>query len=249
MASTEKKSTLPKRRYQNIVFLTGAGISAESGIKTFRDEGGLWEGHRVEDVATPSAFLRNPGLVHDFYNKRKKQLFSGNIKPNKGHLALASLEKDFDGRVTIITQNVDNLHEKAGSENILHMHGELGKIRCSKSNRVYHEQGPVYKETLCKCCKICATLRPHIVWFGEMPFYLSEIETLLSQCDLFVSVGTSGQVHPASAFGEIAKGQGALTVEINLASTVISEIFDCHFFGKVTVELPKLVDQILKSCQ
>ena len=249
MISTEIISTLPQGRYRNIVFLTGAGISAESGIKTFRDQGGLWEGHRVEDVATVSAFERNPHLVHDFYNKRKEQLFAGNIKPNKGHFALAQLEKDFDGRVTIITQNVDNLHEKAGQKNILHMHGELGKIRCIKSNQVYSEEGPIYTKILCQCCKEHSTLRPHIVWFGEMPFHLPEIETLLYQCDLFVSVGTSGQVHPASTFGEIAKGQGALTVEINLASTMISEMFDYHFFGKVTKELPRLVDQIIKSCQ
>ena len=246
MASMQTKSILPKRDYRNIVFLTGAGISAESGIKTFRDQGGLWEGHRVEDVATVSAFTRDPNLVHTFYNKRKEQLFSGQVKPNKGHFSLAKLEKDFAGKISIITQNVDNLHEKAGSKNILHMHGELGKIRCMKSNTIYSAEGPVNTQSICLCCNESSHLRPHIVWFGEMPFYLLEIETLLSQCDLFVAVGTSGQVQPASAFVQIAKGQGAFTIEVNLASTVVSQEFDDHLLGKVTEQLPKLVEQILK---
>ena len=245
--SINTNPTLPKNSYKHIVFLTGAGISAESGLKTFRDQGGLWEGHRVEDVATPNAFETNPNLVHEFYNKRKAQLFSSKIKPNKGHLALAQLEKEFDGEVSIITQNVDNLHEKADSQNILHMHGELSKIRCTKSGQVFYEEGAINTDSYCECCNKKETLRPHIVWFGEMPFHMQKIETLLNKCDLFVSVGTSGQVYPASAFGEVAKTQGALTVEVNLTSTMISNIFDYHFLGEVTTELPKLVDQILKT--
>lgn len=215
---------------KNIVVLTGAGISAESGIRTFRAADGLWEEHRIEDVATPEAFHRNPQLVQRFYNERRAQLLNG-VQPNAGHLALAAFEKRHRGTFTLVTQNIDNLHEQAGSENLLHMHGELLRVRCCDSGQQFDCQEEITSDRACPCCQATGTLRPHIVWFGEMPLYMDEIESALSDCDLFVSIGTSGNVYPAAGFFQMAKSVGAHTVEINLEPSVNSSEFDETLYG------------------
>ncbi|GAA5316474.1 MAG: NAD-dependent protein deacylase [Candidatus Pelagadaptatus aseana] len=225
-------------RYSHIVVLTGAGISAESGIRTFRAADGLWEDHRVEDVATPEAFERDPELVHRFYNQRRQQLLNG-IEPNAGHRALADFEKGFAGRFTLITQNVDNLHEQAGSQNLLHMHGELMQVRCMDSNRIFSCHGETAVDTPCPCCQQPGNLRPHIVWFGEIPLYMDIIERELSQCDLFISIGTSGNVYPAAGFHQLAKMSGAHTVELNLEPSSNGSQFDQAIYGPATEVVPE----------
>ena len=209
------KTFLKNNRNPNIVVLTGAGISAESGIKTFRDSGGLWENYRIEDVATPAGFFANPDLVYAFYNERRRQAKS--CKPNRAHEALVELEAMFPDNFLLITQNIDDLHEKAGSKNILHMHGEIFKTRCIECHSVFEWYDDLFGDQKCIHCK--SSLRPHIVWFNEMPLYLEEIMFALEQCDLFISAGTSGTVHPAAGFGQMASGKGAHTVEINLNRT------------------------------
>ncbi len=223
--------------YQSIVILTGAGISAESGLKTFRAADGLWEDHRVEDVATPEAFLRDPELVHRFYNARRRQLVNG-TRPNAGHQALAEAEHSFTGNFTLITQNIDNLHEQAGSRNILHMHGELLKIRCTRSGRLYNCRDDVSGQQVCECCNTTGFLRPHVVWFGEMPLYMQQIEKALTECDLFVSIGTSGNVYPAAGFVQLAKQSGAHTVELNLEPSISGSLFDEGHYGPATEVVP-----------
>ena len=230
---------------KNIVILTGAGISAESGIKTFRDHGGLWENYDIMDVASVEGFNKDPKLVYEFYNARRAQLQKPEISPNAAHLALAELEKKFKGRVTIVTQNVDNLHERAGSHNILHMHGELLKMRCTKSLKVFAITGELNQSTVCPCCKVVGNLRPNIVWFGEVPNGLSEIDQLLRECDLFISIGTSGEVYPAASFVMAAKQSGAHTLEQNLSPTKLSREFDSQFTGSASIEVPRLVKLIL----
>ena len=154
----------------SIVVLTGAGISAESGIKTFRAADGLWEEHRVEDVATPEAFVRNPELVQRFYNERRRPILQQEVVPNKAHMALATLEQEFAGQFLLVTQNIDDLHERAGSNNLMHMHGEVLKMHCTQTNRVFDCFDDIQMDSLCDCCGLQGTLRPHIVWFGESPF-------------------------------------------------------------------------------
>ena len=171
---------------QSIVVLTGAGISAESGLKTFRDNDGLWEDHRVEEVATPEAFDRDPLLVQRFYNMRRKQLCEASLSPNRAHLALADFQGSFQGKFSVITQNVDNLHERAGSKNVIHMHGELLKVFCTKTGKVYDCDHDIESSSICECCGISGTLRPDIVWFGEIPKSMDVIESLLASCDLFI---------------------------------------------------------------
>ena len=229
--------------YTSIVVLTGAGISAESGLKTFRDSGGLWEGHRVEDVATPEAFQRNPQLVHQFYNQRRDQLVS-EAHPNAAHKALAKFESAFQGKFLLVTQNVDNLHEQAGSRNVLHMHGELMKLRCIHTDQIFdvattiqtHNPIPIHSSltTPCPCCNQAGALRPHIVWFGEMPLFMEEIESALSTCDLFVSIGTSGNVYPAAGFVAQANHYGAETLELNLEPSATQNQFKHADYGPAT---------------
>lgn len=234
--------------FKNIVILTGAGISAESGIATFRDKNGLWENHDVMEVASPDGFNRDPELVYRFYNERRKQLLSDEVQPNAAHFALAKLEKEFEGNVTIVTQNVDNLHERGGSENVLHMHGELLKVRCLKTRKVYEEKGSIDSNTSCQCCSEAGTLRPHIVWFGEVPMYMDKIEALLKDADLFISIGTSGQVYPASMFVQIAKlGNDCKTIEANLEATQISWNFDKSIQGMAGEVVPDLIKKILAN--
>lgn len=229
--------------YLNIVVLTGAGISAESGIRTFRDADGLWENHRLEDVATPEAFARDPQLVHRFYNERRAQLLDG-VQPNLGHRALAQFERDFDGHFTLVTQNVDNLHEQAGSKNLLHMHGELMKMRCRHSGQVFDCSATTAENMVCDCCGVSGSLRPHIVWFGEMPLYMEQIEQRLMQCDLFISIGTSGNVYPAAGFFQMAKASGAHTVELNLEPSSNGSLFDEQHYGPATQVVAKYLERL-----
>ncbi|MBY6196731.1 Sir2 family NAD+-dependent deacetylase [Vibrio hangzhouensis] len=232
--------------YKNVVVLTGAGISAESGIQTFRAQDGLWENHRIEDVATPEGFVRNPDLVQNFYNKRRQKLQHDHIEPNAAHLALGQLEKELEGTVTIVTQNIDNLHERGGSENVIHMHGELLRARCEESGQVIDMHGDIVTGDLCHCCQIPAQMRPHIVWFGEMPLRMGDIYAALEQADLFISIGTSGVVYPAAGFVHDAKMHGAHTIEINLEPSAVQSEFEEKRYGKASIEVPKLVKEILE---
>lgn len=232
---------------ESIVILTGAGISAESGIRTFRASDGLWEDHKVEDVATPEAFHRDPRLVHRFYNDRRNQLLSEPVKPNTGHTALAELEEKFPGKVLLVTQNIDNLHERAGSKNLLHMHGELLNMRCQESGVVYRNETDTQPEDLCQCCGSSGNLRPDIVWFGEMPMYMDAIYSALESCDLFMSIGTSGHVYPAAGFVEVANAAGAVTVELNLEPSRKESAFDHHIYGPASEVVPEFIKDILKQ--
>ncbi len=236
---------MKSERFKHIVILTGAGISAESGIPTFRDKGGLWERYRLEDVATPEAFARNPELVHAFYNQRRKELLK--VQPNAAHYALARLEKEYPGEVLLVTQNVDDLHERAGSQNLIHMHGELLKVRCEFCGHVYREEGEVFVHTPCPKCGEKGGLRPHVVWFGERPLFLDEIEKALKRCDLFVAIGTSGTVYPAAGFVQVARLSGAYCVELNLEPSAIAHLFHTHYYGKASQVVPQFVEELLQK--
>lgn len=232
-------------KYRKIVVLTGAGISAESGICTFRDAGGLWEHHHIEDVATPEGYHRDPFLVLDFYNQRRRDLQRDNIQPNAAHYALAELEEKLNGEFLLITQNIDNLHERAGSKRVIHMHGELLKARCPQSNQVFSWSNDLHTEDLCHCCQYPQPLRPHIVWFGEMPLELDMIYHHLSQADLFIAIGTSGSVYPAAGFVEEAKSVGAHSIEINLEGSDMKSHFEQVELGKASHLVPRLVEALL----
>ena len=233
--------------YKHIVVLTGAGISAESGLKTFRASDGLWENHRVEDVATPQAYRRNPKLVHEFYNERRRQLLSG-IQPNKAHIALAEYSRRFSGSLagslTVVTQNIDNLHQRAGSNPVYPMHGELLKIRCKQTQQLFDCDTDTSPDDRCQCCNQVGNLRPHVVWFGEMPLYMDEIESVLRQCDLFIAIGTSGNVYPAAGFFQIAKQHGAHTVELNLEPSSNGSQFDEQHYGSATAVVPEFFKEL-----
>ena len=233
--------------YKRIVVLTGAGISAESGIKTFRAEDGLWEEHRVEDVATPAGFAANPELVQNFYYGRRAQLLSDAVKPNVAHIALARLEQEYGGNLLVVTQNIDNLHEQAGSQNIIHMHGELLKMRCAYTDLIYPIDTAINIGDRCECCGMRGALRPHVVWFGEMPLQMEEIYDALEACDLFVAIGTSGNVYPAAGFVRQAVASGAHAIEINLEPSAVQSAFVEHRYGLASVEVPALVTEILSS--
>jgi NAD-dependent deacetylase len=235
--------------FRSIVVLTGAGISAESGIQTFRSADGLWENHRIEDVATPEGFAANPILVHQFYNQRRQQLLNQEIRPNAAHQALARLEHALsdigDTEFLLVTQNVDNLHERSGSRKLVHMHGELLKMRCIETNLCFDIKGDLSLDDCCRCCRQPGNLRPHIVWFGEMPLEMFRIEKALSRCDLFISIGTSGNVYPAAGFHQLASRAGAHTVELNLEQT--GSRFDEHRYGRASELVPQFVDEILRA--
>jgi len=245
MSSSSFSSKLTSGSFRSIVVLTGAGVSAESGIKTFRAADGLWEEHRVEDVATPEGFAANPALVQRFYNERRHQLLHGGIEPNPAHDALAELEKGFDGQFLLVTQNIDNLHERAGSHNLVHMHGELLKMRCDFSDQVFDIHEDLDSDAVCPCCGKTGRLRPHIVWFGEMPLKMNTIYRALMACDLFLSVGTSGNVYPAAGFVEEARAAGAYCVELNLEPSAVHTRFDEHIYGRAGEKLPELVSCLL----
>lgn len=232
-------------RPRSIVVLTGAGISAESGIETFRAAEGLWANHHVDDVATLEGFARNPQLVYAFYNQRRRQLLTPEISPNAAHSALAKFEHEFGGEFLLVTQNVDNLHERAGSENLIHMHGELLKMSCLNSKLIFDVSEDFDYDTQCRCCRSAGNLRPHVVWFGEMPLQMNRINRALENCDMFVAIGTSGNVYPASGFYQTAKIRKARTVELNLERTGSS--FDQHICGPATESVPQFFNSLLRS--
>jgi NAD-dependent deacetylase len=225
--------------------LTGAGISAESGLPTFRGAGGLWEGRPVEEVATPEAYARQPRLVLDFYNARRRQLQQ--VAPNPAHLALARLEAAFGDRFTLITQNVDDLHERAGSRRVLHMHGELLRARCAHCSHLLRWTGDITTEDACELCG--GPIRPHIVWFGEAPFFMEEEIPRALEAEVFLSIGTSGTVYPAAGFVSAAKLAGSFTVEVNLEPSDNAPFFDLRIAGEAGKKLPALVEALVKSCR
>ncbi|MBQ7284806.1 MAG: NAD-dependent deacylase [Alphaproteobacteria bacterium] len=232
-------------KYQNIVVLTGAGISAESGLATFRSSNGLWNNHRVEDVATIEAFQRNPAYVHDFYNELKPEILKS--QPNSAHLSLTRLQHESSAKVSIITQNVDTLHEKAGSENIYHIHGQINQSVCLNCGYILESWNDINTETICPQCQTCGMMKPNIVFFGEALLYMDKVEKLLRNCDLFLSVGTSGVVFPTASFVQTAKYYGADTYEFNLEITSNNLFFDHHIVGKAGETLPNFVDNLLKK--
>lgn len=229
----------------SVVVLTGAGISAESGLKTFRDNNGLWEEHRVEDVATPEAFHHNPELVYRFYNLRRAQLQDESVRPNPAHEALARLEAELGNQCLIVTQNVDNLHERAGSQRVLHMHGELLSARCQRSGLSQSFTAEFDHTTPCGCCTPSGTLRPDIVWFGEMPLYMDEIEHALASADIFIAIGTSGQVYPAAGFVQVARQFGAKTIELNTEAPTRPDAFDDYRQGPASQVVPAYIQTLL----
>ncbi len=226
----------------SIVVLTGAGISAESGLRTFRGADGLWEDHRIEDIATPEGFLRNPALVHQFYNQRRAQL--AGVQPNAAHLALAELERAWPGDFLLVTQNVDDLHERAGSQKLVHMHGELACTRCTRCGHVFRWAFETSQDMPCPACGRKSAVRPHIVWFGEMPLELDRIGAALERCGLFLAIGTSGNVYPAAGFVS-AVGPGAQTLELNLEPSLVTSDFQEHRQGPATERVPELVRELL----
>ena len=239
------------RPLNSIVVLPGAGVSAESGIPTFRASDGLWENHSITDVATPEGFERNPSLVHEFYNQRRKTLLTLQTCPNQAHSALAKFQNIFEkkhpGCFTLITQNVDDLHERAGSLDVIHMHGKLLQSRCSQSGLIFKQLKPLNVDSICRCCSTLGNLRPHIVWFGELPLEIPKIEKALTTCDLFVAIGTSGQVHPAAGFYEQAKKYGAHTLEINLVTTTSN--FDTQLLGNASDLVPNFFSELATSLE
>ncbi|MDF7666786.1 NAD-dependent protein deacylase [Orbaceae bacterium ESL0727] len=223
----------------NIVVLTGAGISAESGLATFRAQNGLWEGHNVNDVATYEGYLRNPIAVHQFYNMLRNKLHDPNVKPNAAHFALAELERKLGSdHVLIVTQNVDNLHERSGSKNIIHMHGELLKVRNEQTGQISDCDHDIdYNQN--------KQLRPHIVWFGEIPLHMDEIYDALEKADYFISIGTSGNVYPAAGFVQIARQSGAKTTELNLEPSLGENLFQTKIYGPASKIVPEYVQTLL----
>ena len=222
-----------------IVVLTGAGISAESGLRTFRAEDGLWEDHRIEDVATPEAFVRDPALVHRFYNARRTA--AAQAQPNAAHRALADLAKRHD--LTLVTQNVDDLHERGGSSDVIHMHGELTSALCAACGHRWPSPADTDTTMLCPACGTAA-VRPDIVWFGEMPYHMEQIWAAIEQADIFAAIGTSGQVYPAAGFGQHARRSGAHCVELNLDRSAVSRDFHEHLIGPATQIVPEWVARL-----
>jgi NAD-dependent deacetylase len=241
---------MPQTSVRRIVILTGAGISRESGLHTFRDTDGIWSQVRLEDVATPEAFERDPVRVHGFYNARRRALLAGDIGPNPAHDALARLEADWPGEVLLVTQNVDNLHERAGSRNLIHMHGEILSARCRRCAVAGPWTVDMELETPCPACGKSGDLRVDVVWFGEMPLEMDRIQTALEACDLFVSIGTSGSVYPAAGFVQDLRMAGrAHTVELNLEPSEGHSLFaECHY-GLASRVVPEFVDRILEEGQ
>lgn len=231
-----------------LVILTGAGISKESGIDTFRDAGGLWSKVRIEDVATPEAFARDPVRVQEFYNARRRPLAGGAIEPNPAHLALAELERRWTGDFLLVTQNIDDLHERAGSHRLVHMHGELLKAQCLRCGSVHVQRVDLTVETACPNCAGSGGLRPHVVWFGEMPLEMERIDEALQRCGLFVSIGTSGNVYPAAGFVEQARRIArAHTVELNLEPSEGASLFAERHYGPASRLVPDFVARLLVS--
>jgi len=235
----------------SIVVLTGAGISKESGLSTFRDGDGIWATVRIEDVATPDAFRRDPARVHDFYNARRRGLLDPSVKPNPAHLALAKLEREWPrltgSEVLIVTQNIDDLHERAGARNVIHMHGELLKSRCAHCADIRPIRGDLSVDDICPSCGSRGVMRPDVVWFGEMPYAMDAIQKALLNCQVFVSIGTSGHVYPAAGFVELAARRGADTIELNLEPSLGTSLFDRSIQGLASEIVPKFVERVLAS--
>lgn len=232
-------------RPRSILILTGSGISAESGLSTFRDRSGIWARHDLEEVATPHGYARDPAKVLDFYNMRRR--VHAGIEPNAAHWALARLEREFDGEVTLVTQNVDALHEAAGSRSPIHMHGEIFKALCAGcgARRTWHDD--LSLETVCPDCGGAGRMRPDVVWFGETPYHMERIVDALGRCDLFVSIGTSGTVYPAAGFVARARFHEARTVELNLEPSKGAAQFDEAHHGPATEVVPAFVERLLRT--
>ncbi len=229
-----------------IVVLTGAGISKESGLDTFRCADGIWSRVNLEDVATPEGFARNPDLVHEFYNQRRAKLSDPAIAPNAAHHALARLEAEWRGEVMLVTQNIDDLHERAGSRNLLHMHGELNKVRCAACESLFEWPEALSITHACPACNRQGRLRPHVVWFGEMPLGMERIYKALDRCAMFVSIGTSGNVYPAAGFvSHVRMYTRARTVELNLEPSMGATLFAETVYGPATETVPTFVDRLL----
>ncbi|GJL91929.1 NAD-dependent deacylase [Hyphococcus sp.] len=231
---------------RNIVILTGSGISAESGVATFRDKDGVWAKYDYRDVATPAGFAANPALVHDFYNQRRRGL--PNAKPNAAHVALAKLEKELaalGGALTLITQNVDDLHERGGSQNVLHMHGELLKAECALCDQICICCHDLSVESKCAACGRTGAMRPHVVWFGEMPRHMDDAADAIMAAELFVSIGTSGSVYPAAGFAAEARALNVPTIELNLEPSENAYLFSDARYGPASRIVPAWVDDIL----
>ncbi|MCX8998070.1 NAD-dependent deacylase [Rhizobiaceae bacterium BDR2-2] len=228
-------------RERNIVILTGAGISAESGLDTFRDPDGIWARYDYRRVATPEGFAENPALVHEFYNMRRRETAAR--APNAAHLALARLEREWPGGFLLVTQNIDSLHEKAGSSRLRHMHGTLDGALCAGCGARFAQDGDMGTDTVCPSCMQAGQVRPDVVWFGEMPYFMEEIFDALSSADLFISIGTSGTVYPAAGFVREAREAGAWTVELNLEAS--GGFFDSVIEGRATETVPDFVDRLL----
>lgn len=231
--------------YRRIVILTGAGVSAESGVDTFRDKNGLWSKIDYRDVATPEGFAANPALVHEFYNMRRRRI--AELEPNEAHRALARLERDFAGDVLLVTQNIDDLHERAGSNNLIHMHGEHRSALCTHCGGRSPWDGDMSLDSPCPACAMVGHLRPDVVWFGEMPYQMERIYGALRSADLFISIGTSGNVYPAAQFVQEAGRHGAHTIELNLEPSDTFDDFDEAIHGPASRVVPSYVDMLLKS--
>ncbi|MBI3439024.1 MAG: NAD-dependent deacylase [Proteobacteria bacterium] len=232
----------------NVFILTGAGISAESGLSTFRDKDGLWSRYKIEDVASIEGYGRDPQRVLDFYNLRGGA--HGDVQPNAGHIALARLEQHWKMRgavVTVCTQNIDNLHERAGSRRVIHMHGELAKVRCHNCGNVTPRDGDLSINLACAACGQIGGMRPHVVWFGETPLGMDAVYEALAASKLFVSIGTSGSVYPAGGFVRAAREADVATMEINLEPSENADAFDARRYGKASEVLPVWVDEMIGS--
>ena len=229
--------------FRHIVILTGAGLSAESGLATFRDKDGIWAKYDYRDVATPEGFRANPQLVHDFYNQRRRGLQG--VAPNAAHLALARLEREHEGSVTVITQNIDPLHEAAGSRKLIHMHGELSKALCALCGARHSWTDDLGLKTPCPGCQKTGGMRPDVVWFGEMPYEMERIYETLARADLFLSIGTSGNVYPAAGFVAVTRESGAHTAELNLEPSDGADLFHEAIHGPATQIVPAFVERLL----
>lgn len=235
---------------RNIVVLTGSGISAESGVATFRDKDGVWAKYDYREVATPEGFAANPALVHEFYNDRRRAL--PGVEANAAHYALAELERGLDacgGKLTLVTQNVDDLHERGGVQHCLHMHGELQKAICAACNDVRDWREDLSVETKCPACDYAGSMRPYVVWFGEMPRFMEEAAAAISEADLFVSIGTSGSVYPAAGFVSEARALNIDATELNLEPSENAQLFTDSRYGPATQVVPQWVGELLSSAQ
>ena len=230
-------------REGHIVILTGAGVSAESGLGTFRDVGGLWTKYDLADVATPEGYARDPGLVLDFYNARRANCRGA--EPNAAHAAIARLQREYQGRVTLVTQNIDDLHERGGSSGVIHMHGQILRALCAACGHQWGWAGAMALDDHCHSCAAVGTVRPDVVWFGEMPYHMEEIWARIADSDLFAAIGTSGSVYPAAGFVADARHRGARTLEINLEPSENAAVFDQRLLGPASETVPDWVAGLL----